>query len=57
MKKMWNRLVLGVLKIDRSKLQLIVFVVLLVLMVLAAGAPEDGGSLIRAKSAFVTFLK
>lgn len=56
MNKLWNRIVLGVLKIDRNKLHLILFVVLLVLMVLAAGAPEDGGSLVRAKT-FVNIIK
>lgn len=52
MKKFWNRIVLGVMKIDRQKLFLIVFVALVVLMVVAAGAPEDGGSLIRCRSIF-----
>ena len=50
MKKMWNRLVLSFLKADRQKLYLIVFIVLLVLMVIAAGAPEDGGTIIRCRS-------
>ena len=47
MKNLWNRMVLFVSRIDRQKLQLILFVALLVLMVVAAGAPEDGGTFIH----------
>lgn len=50
MKKFWNRLLLGVMKIDRQKLLMVMFIALLVLMVIAAGAPEDGGSFIRCRS-------
>lgn len=47
MKNIWNQFVYAISKIDRQKVQIVLFIALLVLMIVAAGAPDDGGTLIR----------
>lgn len=47
MKKIWHNVVLWVVTIDATSVALVLFLLALAMFVVAAGAPEAGGTSVR----------